>query len=132
MSTLDRLVGTWSFTMQHVAMTVPVLGTQTYRWTLGGAFVEQDWTYEHPDFPDAIAMLDERHLHYFDVRGVVRVFDLTLDDSGWAMIRRDDDFWQRSTGRFIGNDTIEGSGELSYDEGVNWQHDYSIECRRAR
>src|SRR5690625_4512333 len=95
MSTLDRLAGTWTFTMRHSAMTEPVTGMQVYRWVLDGTFLQQDWTYEHPDFPDAIAMLDEHHLHHFDVRGITRVFDLTLDEAGWWMIRRDDDFWQR-------------------------------------
>src|SRR5690625_5214447 len=118
MSTLDRLAGTWTFTMRHSAMTEPVTGMQVYRWVLDGTFLQQDWTYEHPDFPDAIAMLDEHHLHHFDVRGITRVFDLTLDEAGWWMIRRDDDFWQRATGRFIDDDTIAGSGELSYDEGA--------------
>src|SRR3954452_5219705 len=82
------------------------------------------------DFPDAISLLDERHVHYFDVRGVSRVFDLSIDDHGWAMIRRDDDFWQRSTGRFRGADAIEGTGENSHDRGVTWVHDFSISYAR--
>ena len=40
------------------------------------------WTYDHPDLPDAIVRLDERRYHYFDGRGVTRVFDLKVDDAG--------------------------------------------------
>ena len=88
------------------------------------------WTYHHPDFPDAIALLDDRTYHYFDVRGVTRVFELTIDDSGWAMIRRDKDVWQRSAGRFRGTDAIDGTGENSFDAGVTWQHDFSMSYAR--
>ena len=127
---LDRLLGTWDFTMTHSALPEPVSGLQRYERVLDGAFVMLHWTYHHPDFPDAIALLDDRTYHYFDVRGVTRVFELTIDDSGWAMIRRDKDFWQRSAGRFRGTDAIDGTGENSFDAGVTWQHDFSMSYAR--
>ena len=128
---LDRLLGTWDVTMHHAAMPQPVSGRQRYERVLDGAFVMLHWTYDHPEFPDAIAMLDEHTYHYFDVRGVARVFDLTVDDSGWAMVRHDEDFWQRSTGRFRGTDAIDGTGENSYDAGATWQHDFSMSYVRV-
>ena len=128
---LDRLIGTWDVTMDHAAMPQPVSGRQRYERVLEGAFVMLHWTYDHPEFPDAIAMLDDHTYHYFDVRGVARVFDLTVDDSGWAMVRHDEDFWQRSTGRFRGTDAIDGTGENSYDAGATWQHDFSMSCVRV-
>ena len=129
--TLDRLLGTWDITMHHVAMTEPVTGRQHYEPVLADAFVMLRWTYEHPDFPDAIALLDDSTCHYFDVRGVTRLFELTLDASGWSMIRRDRDFWQRSAGRFVGPDLMEGTGENSHDGGVTWEHDYALSYVRA-
>ena len=128
---LDRLLGTWNITMNHSALSEPVSGRQRYERVLNGAFVMLHWTYAHPDFPDAIAMLDERTYHYFDVRGVTRVFDLEIDDSGWAMIRRDEDFWQRSSGTFRGTDTIDSTGENSFDAGCSWQHDFSMSSARV-
>ena len=128
---LDRLLGTWNFTMSHSALSEPVSGRQRYERVLNGAFVMLHWAYDHPEFPDAIAMLDERAYHYFDVRGVTRVFDLAIDDSGWAMIRRDEDFWQRSAGRFRGRDAIDGTGENSFDAGHTWQHDFSMSYARV-
>jgi hypothetical protein len=128
---LDRLLGTWQFTMHHTAFPEPVSGRQRYERVLDGAFVLLRWTYEHPDFPDAIAMLDDRTCHYFDVRGVIRVLDLSVDDTGWTMIRRDEDFWQWSSGRFLGADAMQGSGENSYDQGATWQPDYTISYARV-
>ena len=123
---LDRLLGTWQFTMRHSALPEPVTGTQRYERVLDDAFVMLHWTYEHPDFPDAISLLNEDSSHYFDVRGLIRVFDLRFDESGWSMIRRAPDFWQRSSTTFVGADAMEGTGENSHDEGVTWEHDYAI------
>jgi len=128
---LDRLLGTWTISMRHVAMPAPVSGQQGYRRVLGGAFVLLEWTYEHPEFPDALAMLDGTTCHYFDVRGITRTFDLNVSDAGWTMIRRDTDFWQRSAARFVGPDTMEGSGENSHDGGLTWQHDFSMSYARV-
>jgi hypothetical protein len=127
---LDRLLGSWDITMQHVAKREPVAGKQRYEWVLDGAFLMQDSTYEHPEFPDAIAMLDDTSCHYFDVRGVTRLFDLEIDESGWSMIRRDADFWQRSAVTFVGADAMDGTGENSYDGGATWQHDFSLSYAR--
>jgi hypothetical protein len=123
---LDRLLGTWDVTMRHRALPEPVLGRQTCERVLDGAFVLLRSSYDHPDVPDAIAVLDERACHSFDVRGVSRLFDVAVDDAGWAMVRRDEDFWQRSAARFTGPDAMEGNGENSYDRGESWEHDYSM------
>jgi hypothetical protein len=32
--------------------------------------------------PDALARLDDRSFHYFDVRGVTRIFDFEIDSRG--------------------------------------------------
>ena len=128
---LDRLLGTWDTSMQHVAMAEPVAGRQRYERVLDGAFVLLHATYEHPEFPDAMALHDESSCHYFDVRGVTRLFELTVDDSGWTMVRRDTDFWQRSSTRFVGPDAMHGTGENSHDGGVTWEHDYAMTYTRV-
>ena len=128
---LDRLLGTWDVTMRHSALPAPVIGRQRYERALDGAFVLVTCTYEHPDVPDAISLLDERHHHSFDVRGVVRVFDLAVDESGWSMVRRDQDFWQRSAARFTGPHAMEGTGENSFDRGASWEHDFSMSWVRV-
>jgi hypothetical protein len=127
---LDRLLGSWTFAMRHVALPEPVLGTQVYERVLDGAFLFLRWTYQHPDFPDALALFGDTSYHYFDVRGITRVYDLHSDDTGWSTVRRDDDFWQRSTTRFVGADALEGAGENSHDQGQTWEHDFTITAKR--
>ena len=123
---LDRLLGTWELTMRHRLMDTPVRGRQQYSRVLDGAYVLLDWTYEHPDFPDAMAVLSEHDAHYFDVRGVTRVFELELDDDGWSMVRLEPEFSQRYRTRFVGADAMESEGEYSEDGGATWAHDFSM------
>jgi hypothetical protein len=128
---LDRLLGTWDISLRHVSVPEPVAGRQRYERVLAEAFVLLSATYDHPDFPDALALLDESRCHYFDVRGVTRTFDLEVDHSGWTMIRRDADFWQRSGASFTGPDAMAGRGENSHDRGASWQDDFTISYTRA-
>jgi hypothetical protein len=132
MTALERLVGSWEFTMQHSAMPQPITGRQRYEWVLDGAFLLQHWTYDHPEFPNAMALLSQERCHYFDVRGIVRIFDLDVSDDGWSMIRLDDDFAQRSSATFVAPDRIEGSGDLSRDGGTTWIPDFTIIYRRSQ
>ena len=131
MSALDRLLGTWEVTMHHSAMSEPVTGRQRYERVLEGAFVLQRWTYDHPDFPDAMALLSEDRYYYFDVRGITRVFNFDVDDVGWSMIRLDEDFSQRQTARFRGPDDMESTGEISHDTGVTWRPDFTMTYQRV-
>lgn len=131
MTALDRLVGSWEFTMQHSTMSEPVTGRQRYEWVLDGAFALQHWAYDHPDFPDAMAFLSEERYHYFDVRGIVRIFDVEFTDGGWSMTRIDDNFSQRTALWFRSQDIIEGRGEISYDAGTTWQLDFTITLQRS-
>ena len=131
MSALDRLLGTWEVTTYHSAMSEPVTGRQRYERVLDGAFVLQQWTYDHPDFPDAMALISEDRYHHFDVRGITRVFDFEVDDAGWSMIRLDEDFSQRYTAHFRGPDVMESTGALSHDHGVTWEPDFTMAYRRV-
>jgi hypothetical protein len=131
MSALDRLLGTWEFTMHHSAVSEPVTGRQRYERVLDGAFVLQHCTYDHPGFPDAMALMSNDRYHYFDVRGITRVSDLKVDDTGWSMVRLDKDFSQRSTASFRGPDAVESAGEMSHDNGETWQPDYTMTYRRV-
>jgi hypothetical protein len=98
---------------------------------LDGAFVMLTWSYDRPDFPDAIAMLDEKRYHYFDVRGIIRVFDFALDDSGWRMTWLAPEFSQRSVARFDGDDRIDVVGDRSDDEGGTWTEDFRMTLIRS-
>jgi len=128
---LDRLLGDWELTMHHSEVAEAITGRQRFQRVLGGAFVMLDWSYDRADFPDAIAMLNETTFHYFDVRGVVRIFDFAIDDSGWSMTRLDPVFSQRTSARFRGADSMECLGERSSDSGTTWQQDFTMELTRV-
>ena len=128
---MDRLLGTWDVVVKHVAVAEPVQGRHRYERVLDGAYVLLHCTYAHPDFPDAMSLLDDTTCHYFDVRGVTRRFDLQVDDDGWSMVRRDPDFWQRTTVRFFGADAMTGTGENSHDAGRTWELDVDLAYTRA-
>jgi hypothetical protein len=90
-----------------------------------------DWTYDHPDFPNALALLHADALHYFDTRGVTRTFALTFSTSGWTLLRQDPDFWQRCAVTRVGPGAMTGTGENSHDGGVTWEHDFDITYTRV-
>ena len=112
--------------MQHVQLPRPVTGQSRFERVLDGAFVMVHSTCADPDIPDAIGFLGDSTYSTFDVRGVRRVFDLVVDDDAWSTIRRDEDFWQRASVRFAGDDAMEGTGENSHDQGATWEHDYTM------
>jgi hypothetical protein len=62
---------------------------------------------------------------YYDERGVLRVFELTLEDGSWMMSRTDPDFHQRLVGRVEG-DRIVGQADASDDHGATWRKDFDL------
>ena len=76
--------------------------------------------------------------HYFDSRGVARLYAMEFGDGEWTLRRDKPDFtplafWQRFTGRFSEDgDTIQGSWETSNDEGATWELDFELTYKRIR
>ena len=132
MRPLDRLPGTWDMTMQHADIEEPVIGRHRYEWVLDVAFLQLCLSYERPDFPDAMALFSPDRYYYFDVRGIARVFDLTLAADGWSTTNvTGGGLSQRTTARFAGDDTIEVAGARSTDTGATWEPDFRMTLRRA-
>jgi hypothetical protein len=135
---LDALVGEWVMEGSHpFDPSIKVRGRETFEWMEGGAFLIERWTVEHPDFPDGIAIigLDEATgnllQHYFDSRGVHRIYNMSLSDGVWKLWRDDPDFSQRFTGTFSDNgNTITGAFEKAMD-GTTWEHDFDITYKRV-
>ena len=89
---LDALVSAWETEATHPSLPDTVIrGRATFEWLAGGLFLIWRAAYDHPDIPDCIAILgcddagssvDARQasggcsLHYFDSRGVARVYGL--------------------------------------------------------
>jgi hypothetical protein len=71
-------------------------------------------------------------MHYFDSRGVYRLYDVRFADGVWTMSRDAPGFSQRFEGTF-GDDgnTIDGLWKLSRDD-ETWDDDLRITFRRKQ
>jgi hypothetical protein len=150
---LNRLVGNWTTDATHPALSgVVVHGTAVIEWLEDERFLIHRARSDHPDFPDSISIIgimdrdrvddssDNRRsaatelrlrMHYFDSRGVFRVFEVSIDDEAWRCWRQAPGFSQRFTGTFAeGGDTIVGCWQLCSDD-VQWDDDLQITYRRA-
>jgi len=129
----DRLVGTWTTEATHPAFPGAVVaGSGRFEWLEGERFLIHRSHYDHPDIPDAISIFGDTgglHMHYFDSRGVHRVYALTVGADGWTLLMDragDAPFAQRMTHTLApGDATIAGKGQLSYDD-TSWEDDLEI------
>jgi hypothetical protein len=107
----------------------------------------------HPDFPHSISIIgyterdraentwrtdpanaDKQQLcmHYFDSRGVFRVYQVSVDQKSWKLWRDAPGFSQRFSGTFSdGGESIVGRWQLSQEEG-RWDDDLQITYRRRQ
>lgn len=150
---LNRLVGRWTTEASHPAMPgVVVHGTVIVEWLEGERFLLHRANSDHPDFPDSISIIgmtgrdrvdpsqgavtpaagdSELRMHYYDSRGVFRVYVVSIDDTSWQIWRDAPGFSQRFTGAVVdGGDTIVGRWQLNRDD-HHWENDLEITYRRV-
>lgn len=136
---LDVFVGRWSMTASFASAAgdAPRAWT-TFEWLPGRRLLIQRWEVDHPEAPDGIAIIgfdpDGAGLrqHYFDSRGVVRVYEMSFVDTVWTLERDAvaPDFSQRFTGEMDAQaGTIVGGWERS-DDGSSWVHDFDLTYTR--
>jgi hypothetical protein len=93
-----------------------------------------------PNVPDTICVVvpestGQYRQHYFDSRGVARLYEMTFDGMTWTLLRNKPDsspldFHQRYVGRLSDDQsTIEGEWQRS-DDGRAWSRDFGLEYRR--
>ena len=147
MESLQPLVGEWSMEAVFPSSS-PAAGTEAdgvartvFEWLPGRRFLIQRWAVPHPAAPDGIAIIGwdsgrgSLLQHYFDSRGVARLYEMSLADGVWTLSRTVADFSpldfaQRYTGRFSDDgSTIRGEWELSTD-GTSWEHDFELNYSR--
>jgi hypothetical protein len=132
---LDPLVGEWA--MRSPDFPGPS-GRTSFEWLQGGRYLIQRWEVPVPEAPDGIAVIGadgengEILQHYFDSRGISRVYQLSLTDGVLRLWRDEPGFFQRFAGTFSrdGN-TINGLWEMSED-GSQWRNDFRLDYTRAR
>ena len=127
MQELDALVGEWTAEVPLPSGTVQA--RTTFEWLEGGGFLIQRATIDAPQFPNGVMIIggDPLRQHYFDSRGVQRVYQMSLEGGVWKLWREDPDFFQRFAGTFSEDGrTITGAWEKSYDRGSTWEHDFDL------
>jgi len=132
---LNALVGDWRTEATHPMYPSTVVhGHSMFEWLQGERFLIVRALSDHPDFPDSISIIgdtDGLRMHYFDSRGVHRVYEVNVSAEAWEFSRDAPGFSQRFTGTFEdGGDTISGLSKLSRDD-ITWEDDLQITYRRS-
>jgi hypothetical protein len=135
---LEPFIGEWSMVADFPnAPTTDLRGRTVFEWMAGGHFLVQRWEVPHPAAPDGLAIIgfdpdrETYRQHYFDSRGVARVYEMTFDGVLWRLWRETADFSpldfsQRFTGTFSDDQrSINGSWDTS-DDGARWKHDFDL------
>jgi hypothetical protein len=142
MEQFDRLIGEW-----HVEGEIPIeppmkVSGESKIERLG-AFVVFSSTAEPADVPDSLSVIggapddEPQPMHYFDSRGVKRLFMTAVEGSTWKIWRAPGEDWNGPDGpgfnqRFIGEisadgTTIEARWERGMgDAGDEWELDFPI------
>jgi hypothetical protein len=135
---LEPFIGEWSLAADFPnAPPSDLRGRTVFQWMPGERFLVQRWEVPSPVAPDGIAIIgyDEGRgsllQHYFDSRGVARIYEMRFADGVWELSRTAPDFTpldfsQRFEGQF-GDDgrTIAGHWETSND-GKTWELDFHL------
>ncbi len=131
---LEAFVGEWR---EQVEVSGVPAGRMTFAWDLERRFLLQRSEIDDPAFPDSLCVIavDADGVgytqHYFDARGVVRVYAMGFGNGTWTLVRDAPDFTplsfsQRFIGTFTENArTIDGAWETSSD-GAHWTHDFNV------
>jgi hypothetical protein len=133
LSKLEVLIGEWRPEIPGADIPAMV----TFEWLEGGGFVIQHSTVEATDFPNGVMVIGATgpagglQQHYFDSRGVHRVYEMTLEDGQWTLFREGPDWPQRYVGR-ISDDaqTITGRWERGESLGAPLKLDFKLNYTR--
>ena len=140
MERLDQIVGAWAVEAS-LAPPGTVRARTVFEWALGGRFLLQRAEIDLPEAPDSLAVIAADPStggftqHYFDSRGVVRLYAMTFADGVWTLRREAADFTPLSFGqRFVGRFTddgaaIDGRWEKTRPDGT-WEHDFDLTYAR--
>lgn len=146
---LDAFVGEWVVEARFPGQPAPPdaagdgpVARSWFEWALDGRFLVQRTEVPVPEAPDGLMIVSADPetgaytQHYYDSRGVVRLYAMNFADGVWTLTRESPDFTpldfrQRFTGTFSADgNTISGAWETGHDDG-QWEHDFALTYRRA-
>ena len=136
---LDVFVGEWVVEARFPGQPAPPgaagygpVARSWFEWALGRQFLLQRTEVPVPEAPDGLMIVGADPesggytQHYYDSRGVARVYQMSLAAGVWKVWRDAPGFWQRYTGLISADGTsVTGAWEYSPD-GVSWRHDFSL------
>jgi hypothetical protein len=141
LAALEPLVGEWTMAvdMEGMPPTEGDIGARVgFDWLPGERFLVERWEVPIPEAPDGIAIIgpdpeiEGNYLqHYFDSRGVARVYKMSFQNGVWKLWRDEPDFSPlQFSQRFEGTldedgATIAGAWEICHD-GKTWEHDFGL------
>jgi hypothetical protein len=145
LAALGPLVGEWTLIASFDTAPAADIGARaTFEWLPGEEFLIQRWQVPMPEAPDGIAVIgpDAKRpgqflQHYFDTRGVARIYKMTFDGRVLSFWRDEADlspldFSQRYTGTLSADgDEIEGAWEIC-EKGGTWRRDFGLTFVRRR
>ena len=136
---LDSFIGEWRLDASFPGAPP---GRCIFEWVLHGQYLVQRT--EAPDpAPDSLAIVSvdpktgAYTQHYFDSRGVVRLYAMTFNRGTWTLLRESPDFspldfHQRFIGRFTKDgSTIKGTWETSKGRQSTWKQDFELSYTRV-
>ena len=139
---LEVFVGEWEIEASLDGSGASGPARASFEWVLDGKFLLQRSEVPVPGAPDSLSVISTDPesgaytQHYFDSRGVVRVYEMELKDDAWTLLRTKADFTglpfsQRYKGRFEdGVNRIVGQWEKAED-GANWEVDFELSYSRV-
>jgi hypothetical protein len=136
LAAFDRLLGEWTVEATHPMLPATVVsGRTTYEWLEGEQFLIQRSSMDHPDVPDSISVVglidDELTAHYFDSRGVFRIYRIAMEGDTLRMWRDHPGFSQRlEAGLSDDGTTLAGVWQRSRDD-ETWDDDLAVTFTRA-
>ena len=113
-----------------------------FDWTLDRQFLLQRTEVPIPGVPDSLTIVGVDletgafTQHYYDSRGVARLYSMSLFDGVWTLTRESADFTpldfrQRFTGTFSDDgNVISGAWEKDVN-GWGWEHDFHLIYRKV-
>jgi hypothetical protein len=143
MERLTPFIGEWDI---EVSLPSPpdTRARAVFEWALDGRFLVERAEITVPEAPNSMCLMgvDPNGLaftqHYFDSRGVIRIYAMTFEDGVWTLQRDKPDFsdlnfWQRFKGTLSEDgDRIGGRWETSHDEGATWEKDFDLVYTRVK
>jgi hypothetical protein len=130
---LEVLIGEWQAPVPGMEANARI----TFEWLEGGGFVIQRSTIDKPEFPNGVMVIGATgpdgglQQHYFDSRGVHRVYEMTLEDGEWILFREGPDWPQRYVGQLSDDgNTITGRWERGESPGAPLELDFELNYTR--